>query len=634
MTTWSCEPQTASEFVVSRQSRAAPWWRRVGATCLDDGRCEFTVWAPRAKRLEIKLIEPQERIVSLDGDERGYFQAVVPGVAPGSLYLFRLDGDKERPDPASAYQPFGVHKSSQVCHLRQFPWSDARWSGLDLEDYVIYELHVGTFSREGTLDAVIPRLDHLKELGITALEIMPVAQFPGERNWGYDGVFPFAVQSSYGGPHALQSVVDACHQRGMAVVLDVVYNHLGPEGNYLADFGPYFTDQYRTPWGQALNFDGPQSDEVVNFFVQNALQWVDTFHVDALRLDAIHGIVDRNAQPFLELLSGEIDVFARNTGRKIFLIAETDLNDARFVFSRDRHGYGMHAQWNDDFHHAVHALVTGENEGYYQDFGSVEQLGKAFSSGYVYTGEYSEYRKRRHGNSSRDIDAQQLVVFTQNHDQVGNRMLGDRLAQSISFEAQKLCAGLLILSPFLALIFMGQEYGETAPFQYFTSHSDPSLIEAVRRGRNQEFAAFAWKGEAPDPQDETTFLNSKLNPELADTGPHRTLWSFYQQLLALRRTIPALHHLSKENLRVQVFEQEKCLVVSRWAGNSRVLLAFNLSSQPRSLKISQAGNWEELLNSAGEQWAGPGRRIAARLSGEREVQLHLCATSFSLLRSL
>jgi maltooligosyltrehalose trehalohydrolase len=604
---------------------------RLGATYLGNGRCQFLVWAPRAKRVEVKILGPNEQSIPLEPTEKGYHQLTATDAGPGTSYLFRLDNQKERPDPASRYQPFGVHKPSQITDPHAFRWNDANWSGLDLEKYVLYELHVGTFTAEGTFDAILPRLDEIKSLGITAVELMPVAQFPGERNWGYDGVYPFAVQASYGGPEGLKRLVDACHQREMAVVLDVVYNHLGPEGNYLSDYGPYFTDAYRTPWGEAINFDGPRSDEVVKFFVQNALYWLEDIHIDALRLDAIHGIVDRNARPFLGLLAAEAEGYRQRTGRKVFLIAESDLNDARFVLPQTNNGYGLDAQWNDDFHHAVHVLMTGEQRGYYEDFGGIGQLAKAFTEGYVYTGEYSKFRKRRHGNSPREIAARQLVVFTQNHDQVGNRMLGERLSQLVSFEGLKLCAGLLVLSPFLPLIFMGEEYGENAPFLYFTSHSDPNLIDAVRRGRKEEFAAFAWQGEPPDPQDESTFLKSKLHHDRTQQEPHRTLREFYKKLLELRSSLPALRHLSKETTGVQAYEEEKALLVTRSTDQTHVFMAFNLGDHDVSVNCSAAkGTWEKLVESSDQRWKGPGSILPEALVSEDNIELTLRSKSFCL----
>ncbi|PYV01833.1 MAG: malto-oligosyltrehalose trehalohydrolase, partial [Acidobacteria bacterium] len=470
----------------------------LGATWLGDGRCRFLVWAPHAQTVEVLVLAPQPQTAIMERIERGYYEAIIAGVGPGSLYVYRLDGSHERPDPASRFQPQGVHGPSQVVDTQAFEWGEDGWSGLPLESYLIYELHVGTFTPEGTFDGAIPHLDDLKDLGVTAVELMPVAQFPGARNWGYDGVYPFAVQASYGGPDGLRRLINACHQREVAVVLDVVYNHLGPEGNYFGDFGPYFSDRYRTPWGLGFNFDGPESDEVVRFFVENAIEWLTEFHVDALRLDAIHSIVDLCARPFLAELSQAVRTLAQRLDRRVYLIAESNLNDVRVIRPPQLGGFGFDAQWNDDFHRALHTLLTGERNGYYCDFGGVEPLAKALTEGFVYSGQYSRYRRRRHGNSSRLIPAHRLVVFAQNHDQVGNRMLGERLSalvSLVSFEGLKLAAGTTILSPFIPLLFMGEEYGETAPFQYFVDHSDPALIELVREGRRKDFARFDWQGD-------------------------------------------------------------------------------------------------------------------------------------------
>ena len=459
--------------------------RGLGAIYLGDGRCSFRVWAPRAQQVEVRIVAPGQRIIPLRRDERGYHEVVAESVDPGTRYFYRLDGESERPDPASRFQPEGVHGPSQVVDSR-FSWGDAGWFGLPLRDYIIYELHVGTFTGEGTFAAVVTHLEQLKELGITVLELMPVAQFPGSRNWGYDGTYPFAVQNSYGGPDGLKHLVSACHQRGLAVVLDVVYNHLGPEGNYLGDFAPYFTDRYRTPWGPAVNFDGAHSDEVRRFFIENALSWVTEFHVDGLRIDAVHAILDFSAKPFLQELAEAVHAQAERLNRRIYLIPESDLNDTRLIRAPEVGGFGLDAQWNDDFHHALHTLLTGERTGYYEDFGEIRHLVKGFREGFVYSGEYSPYRRRRHGNSSRSLPAHRFVVFAQNHDQVGNRLRGDRLSHLVSLEALKLAAGVILLSPFIPLLFMGEEYGEIAPFEYFVSHSDPGLIEAVRGdvGRN------------------------------------------------------------------------------------------------------------------------------------------------------
>ena len=448
----------------------------LGATYLDDGKCQFCVWAPHVEEIEVQLISPRIERLALKKDDMGYHLGMSENLGPGSRYVYRLEGGTQRPDPASRFQPEGVHGPSEVVDAK-FPWEDDGWKGLALHDVVIYELHVGVYTREGTFDAVIPYLQELKDLGVTAVEIMPVGQFPGNRNWGYDGVYPFAAQNSYGGPQGLKRLVNACHRIGLAVILDVVYNHLGPEGNYFADFAPYFTERYKTPWGSALNFDGPYSDEVRHFFIENARYWISEFHIDALRLDAVHAILDHSPRPFLEELGAAVHKLAAKLNRRVLLMPESASNDARLIRSRERGGYGLDAVWSDDFHHALRTLLTGEQSGYYQDYGELKHLVDAYREGFAYSGAYSRFRKRRHGSSAKDIPAKRFIVFSQNHDQVGNRPRGDRLTDSVCFEALKLAAATVILSPFIPLIFMGEEYGETAPFPFFISHSDAELVE-------------------------------------------------------------------------------------------------------------------------------------------------------------
>jgi maltooligosyltrehalose trehalohydrolase len=489
---------------------------------------------------------------------------------------------------------------------------------------------VGTFSPEGTFEAIIPHLPELKDLGITAIELMPVAQFPGSRNWGYDGVYPFAVQKSYGGPEGLKRLVESCHQLGLAVILDVVYNHLGPEGNYLADFGPYFTDRYRGPWGNPINFDGPYSDEVRRFFIENGLYWVRDFHLDGLRIDAVHGILDFSARPFLEELALAVHEQAERLSRLVYLIAESDLNDTRIVRSRELGGFGLDTQWNDDFHHALHTLLTNEEAGYYQDFGELQHLVKAFREGFVYGGDYSSYRKRRHGNSSRHLSAS-FVVFSQNHDQVGNRGQSERLSALVSFEALKLAAGVVLLSPFIPLLFMGEEYGETAPFYYYISHSDQDLIEAVRRGRREEFASFHWQGEPADPQEKATFLRSKLQRELRFQGHHEVLYRFYRELLRLRRETAPLKVLDKERLEVTGLEQEKILFWRRWRGEQEAAGVFHFGKQEKTISLPLAeGHWRKQLDSADTIWSGPGSSVPPKLLSAGKVSLRLSPKSFAL----
>ena len=553
----------------------------------------------------------------------GYYECTVQGVSPGSRYFYRLNQSTERPDPASCFQPEGVHGPSEVVD-RQFPWEDHAWHGLPLSGYVIYELHVGTFTSQGTLDAIIPHLDVPCDLGVTAVELMPLAQFPGGRNWGYDGAYPFAVQNSYGGPQALKRLVNACHQRRLAVILDVVYNHLGPEGNYIGEFGPYFTNRYHTPWGRAMNFDGPESDHARNFFIQNALYWITEFHIDALRLDAVHAILDHSPRPFLEELALTIKNQAERLNRRIHLIPESAANDARLIRARELGGYGLDAQWSDDFHHSLRVLLTGERTGYYEDFGDLRHLVKAFREGFVYSGEYSPFRRRRHGSSSRDLPADRFVVYSQNHDQIGNRMKGERLSQLVSFEALKLAAATVILSPFIPLLFMGEEHGETAPFQYFISHIDPELVEAVRLGRRAEFSNFAAGHDVPDPQDEATFYRCKINHSLRGQGRHRVLFEFYKELLRLRRDLPALSVLSKENLEVGSFERKKVLWLRRWSGGDEASLLLSFSPIPAAVKISLPdGAWRKELDSAQERWQGPGSTVPAEVTGDRDIELLL-----------
>lgn len=594
----------------------------LGATYLGEGRCRFHVWAPKAKKVSVYIVSPRERLETLNRDERGYHYSIVEGIEPGTLYLYLLDGRKKRPDPASRHQPQGVHGPSQVVDSQEFLWSDSCWTGLPLDKLVFYELHVGTFTPEGTFEAVIPCLESLAELGVTAIELMPVAQFPGSRNWGYDGVYPFAVQNSYGGPDGLRLLVDACHRHGLAVYLDVVYNHLGPAGNYLGDYGPYFTDRYRTPWGPAVNFDGPYSGEVRRYFIENALHWISDYHIDGLRLDAVHAIMDRSARPFLEELGSAVHRLAERLGRRVYVIAESDLNDPRVILPRVLGGYGLDGQWCDDFHHALHALLTGERSGYYRDYGSFQELARSFREGYVYTGQYSAFRNRRHGDRPLLCRASQFVVFAQNHDQVGNRATGERLSALLDFDGLKLAAALVLLSPYLPLLFMGEEYGETAPFQYFTSHTDPKLADAIRKGRKKEFASFGRQEQVPDPGEESTFCRSKLNRDLSRKGPHRALRSFYRELLRLRREHPVLADLNRDDLEVTVLDREQVLCTRRWnsEGELYIIFCFQKAENGVTLPIP-AGRWRKILDSAAERWLGAGDKIPETLISPGEVRL-------------
>jgi maltooligosyltrehalose trehalohydrolase len=603
---------------------------RLGATYMGDRCCQFLVWAPLVQKVDVHVVAPRELMLPLEKDAQGYHQAVVDDVEPGSLYFYRLDGRKERPDPASRFQPRGVHGPSQAV-ASHFAWEDNHWSGISLHEYIIYELHVGTFTAAGTFDAIVPHLDEVKELGISAIELMPVAQFPGERNWGYDSVYLFAVQDSYGGPEGLKRLVNACHRKGLAVVLDTVYNHFGPEGNYTADFGPYFTDRYRTPWGAAINFDGPHSDDVRRFFIENALYWLTEFHIDALRLDALHSILDISSYPFIEELAVTFHEQAERLERKAYLIGESAANDARLIRPRERGGFGLDAQWNDDFHHSLHTLLTGEQTGYYQDFGQLQHLVKAFQEGFVYSGQYSPYRQRKHGVSSGDIPAHRFVVFSQNHDQVGNRMIGERLARLVPFEALKLAAGAVLLSPFIPLLFMGEEYGEAAPFPYFVSHSEPELVKAVLKGRREEFARFQWEGELPDPQDEATFRCAKLDRYLREKEENKALLEFYKELIRLRKETPALASLSKNHINVRGYADCNLLWLHRWQGDSEAMAIFNLNDIQVSAALpAPPGHWRKSLDSAEERWRGGGSSLPALLDSAGERNLTFSPWAFAL----
>lgn len=572
--------------------------------------------------MDLRLLDSRERVVRMEAIARGYHHAVVEGAGPGCRYCYRLDGGPGRPDPASRRQSGDVHGPSVVVS-DVFPWTDAGWRGLPLDKYVIYELHTGTFTPEGTFDAAIGRLDGVKDLGVTAVEIMPVAQFPGARNWGYDGVFPYAPQNTYGGAEGLKRLVDACHARGLAALIDVVYNHLGPEGNYLSEFGPYFTDRYKTPWGIAVNLDGAGSDEVRRFFIDNAVEWIEDYHFDAVRVDAVHAIFDQSGRLFLRELADAVRCAGGRT------IGESDLNDVRLILPAREGGHGFDAQWDDDFHHAVHAQLTGESTGYYRDFGPLAAIAKAMRSGFVYTGEYSEYRGRSQGSPTERVAASQFVVFAQNHDQVGNRMRGERLAALVPFEKLKLAAGLVLLSPFIPLLFMGEEYGETAPFLYFVSHSEPALIEAVRNGRREEFAAFAWKGEPPDPESEEMFLRSKLNHALAGRGRHKALRDFYAELIRLRKALPALALLNKRNVDAAVCERRGLLWLRRWNLGEEALAIFHFGGGEVEAEAPE-GCWRKVLYSADEEWGGEGGRVPVVVGAEAGDPVSLAPGSFAL----
>jgi maltooligosyltrehalose trehalohydrolase len=509
---------------------------------IDDAHVRWRVWASKARRVDL-VLDPlgTPRSYPMEPEDRGYFGATTPRPGPGTRYAFALDGGPPRPDPCSRWQPDGVGTPSAVYDPRAFRWDEGDWSGIARADLVFYELHVGTFTPAGTFDAIVPRIDALRELGVTAIELMPVAQFPGVRSWGYDGVQLFAPQNSYGGPEALQRLIQACHRKGMAVVLDVVYNHFGPDGNVFPEFGEYLTERWKTDWGVAVNFDGPWCDAVRSMVEQNVRMWVRDYRVDGLRFDAADQIFDRSPRHILADLAEAAHAEADRRGRAVHLFAETDLNDApRFLLPVERGGYAFDGHWNDDFHHAVHNVLTGESNGYYCDFAAGPRaLAKAFAEVFVNNGNFSAFRKRRHGTGAREFAGDRFVAFTQNHDQVGNRLRSDRYAASLPPAAVRLAAGLLLLAPRLPLLFMGQEYGETRPFPFFCDFQTPELIEAVRRGRKAEFAHFGWAEEPPDAFAPATRDSAVLSWDWSD--PVRLgLRRLYRDLLRLRRECPAL----------------------------------------------------------------------------------------------
>ncbi|MCB9737105.1 MAG: malto-oligosyltrehalose trehalohydrolase [Deltaproteobacteria bacterium] len=602
---------------------------RLGATPDDDGACTFCVWAPRAERVDVVLVGAagaEQRAEALTRGPDGYFTGRVAGVPVGARYRYRLDGDAERPDPASRAQPDGVHGPSQVVLHAPVPESRG-WRGRPLRELVLYELHVGLFTPEGTLDAATRELPRLVDLGVTAVELMPIAAFPGERNWGYDGTYPFAVHAGYGGREALGRFVASAHAQGVAVVLDVVPNHLGPEGNYTGCYGSYTTDRYRTPWGDALDFDGPGSDEVRRFFVDSAVEWVTDLGVDGLRLDAVHAIVDPTARPFLAELSDAVHAAGRRLDRAVHVIAESDDNDRRVVTATEAGGLGMDAVWADDLHHGLHAWLTGEREGYYADFGAPEAIAEALRQGWTFVGQPSRYRGRRHGSDPRGVPAARFVVCAQNHDQIGNRQGSERLTTLLDAERVKAAMALVLLSPFTPLLFMGEEHGETRPFPFFVDHGDEALREAVREGRRREIANLPGDGDAHDPLSRATFEAARLEPHRAGGDQRRALAT---ALLALRReAILPLGDDPPRDVR-QVGDNALLVLYAPPDGDDdgaaeltdlAVLVAGGAGGEA-TLDLPP-GRWELALSTRDPRFGGPGDPLPAALDGGAETILPL-----------
>jgi len=589
-------------------------------------RSVLNVWAPKAGQVDAEVNGQPAPMAPLPG-RPGWWAAAVP-VPAGTDYAFRLDGGDPYPDPRSPRQPYGPDGASRTYDHTAYRWGDAAWRGAPVSGAVIYELHIGTFTPEGTLDAAIGRLDYLATLGVTVVELMPVASFPGEHGWGYDGIGLWAVHEPYGGPDALKRFVDACHGRGLAVFLDVVYNHVGP-GNKLGSFGPYFTDTYTTPWGPAVNLDQPGSDEVRDFIVGNALMWLRDYHLDGLRLDAVHALQDHRATHLLEQLAVAVDALSAATGRSLVLVAESDMNNPRLITSRAAGGYGLSAQWNDDFHHCVHALVTGERQGYYGDFGALAGVAKVMTRAYFHDGTWSSFRGRTHG---RRVDTQltpgyRFVGFIQDHDQVGNRATGDRLPVTLAGHPDRegllrIASGLLLTAPFTPMLFMGEEWGADTPWQFFSDHTDPFLAEAVSNGRRSEFGAHGWGfADVPDPQDKETFLRSKLDWSQPGGEPYRSLLDWYRSLLALRRAHPELADPRLDQVRVEFDEDARWLLVHRGG----LLIAANLGGAPVDIPVA-AG--------AAQPQSPPGRVILGSDQGVSVAPgaITLPATSIAIMR--
>ncbi|WP_420154720.1 malto-oligosyltrehalose trehalohydrolase [Siphonobacter sp.] len=580
--------------------------RTLGVNFSSTGEAHIVLWAPLLEHVAIHLTK-SNTMYPLVKDGFGYWELTTTELQPGDTYQFVLNDGKHLPDPTSLSQPESVHSISEAVDLSDYDWHDQHWQNLPLADYIFYELHVGTFTPEGTFAALEEKLDHLISLGVTAIELMPIAQFPGKRNWGYDGVYPFAVQHSYGGVRGLQHLVDRCHQKGLAVILDVVYNHMGPDGNYFGQYGPYFTDKYSTPWGDGLNFDDEHCDGVRQFFIENVLMWFRDFHIDGLRLDAVHAIRDFSPYHILQEIKQHVDALSEQTGRTHYLIVEMDLNDTRYIKPMEQGGYAMDAQWSDEFHHALRVAAGEERMGYYEEMNGMNHLAKAFRDAYVYTGQYSFRRHKKFGVHTDQIPGEKFVVFSQNHDHVGNRMMGERTSQLVSFEMLKLLAGTVLCSPYLPLLFMGEEWAEENPFLYFVDHTDPKLSALVREGRRKEFAYFHnGDGEAPDPTIEETFQQSKLQWSLLEKEHHQTLFRYYQALIALRKAHPALKNLDRSQMEVVADEDRDLLIIRRWHEKQDVLILLNFSKQPQAVPVPEAKlAWHKRWDSADVRWNGP-----------------------------
>ena len=583
---------------------------------------KFGAWAPKVNKVSLQW---RDQTLPMEGpNRRGWWTLVVPEAECGDTYAFLLDDDPTPyPDPRGLRQPQGVHGPSQLYDHSAFEWHDQNWRGAPKVGSVIYELHIGTFSEEGTFDTAIPHLKYLAELGISHVEVMPVAAWAGEQGWGYDGVALFATHEPYGGPDAFKRFVDACHTAGLSVILDVVYNHFGPIGNYTTKYGPYLNSDRKTPWGDAVNLDGEGSDEVRRFFVDNALMWLKDYHCDGLRFDAVHAFIDLSSVHFMEQLSVEVERLSATLAKEFYLIAESDLNDPRVVRSREANGYGMDSQWSDDFHHSLFALLYEPKDGetgYYEDFGTLGDLHKALKHAYVYDGQYSCYRKRRHGRPADGLTAHHFVHFDQNHDQVGNRAKGERMEHLIGLDAAKVALGLLLTAPYIPMLFMGEEWATSSPFQYFADHDDEEMRKKVAEGRKREFAAFGFGDDVPNPEDQQTYLDSKLNWEEQGEGKHAEMLAWVKSLIRLRRSTTALNDGDMHHILVSTDDERRTLVMER--DEARVLINFGTKSwkfgllEGESLKLVSRDGLDVVVNSI----ELPPMTLAVLMSPTEEVE--------------
>ncbi|MGB3064350.1 malto-oligosyltrehalose trehalohydrolase [Sphingobacterium thalpophilum] len=565
---------------------------KIGASCSATGG-QVRVWAPFAT--SVSCVLGSQLTIPLQKEEYGYWYAESQDLRQGCLYRINIDG-QEYPDPASLSQPEGVHGPSEIIDL-SFPWTDRDYQPSRQSDFIIYELHVGTFTEKHDFAGAMERLPHLKDLGITAIEIMPIAQFSGDRNWGYDGVFPFAVHNSYGGAVGLQRFVDACHQLDIAVILDVVYNHLGPEGNYFPEFGPYFTDKYHTPWGQAINYDDRLNHGTRDMVLANVRMWFEDFHIDALRMDAVHAIKDFSPVHILQAIRQQTDEIIAATGKPRYLFVECDLNDRRFLEPLVKNGFAMDAQWLDEFHHALRVAVGEARRGYYEEFDGIGHLAKAYETAYVYDGCYSTHRQKFFGSKADGLPGKQFIVFSQNHDQVGNRMLGERSTVLYKDPIPKLLALAVFVSPFIPLIFMGEEWGTKKPFQYFVSHCSSELVKAVREGRRKEFAEFHTGNEVPDPQDRATFEGSVLDWKEPDSSKHRSYLAYYRALINFRKTNPVFKNIQREEMQASYVHEQSLLMLRIEKEGVRLLVVMNFSDRDQQISVSDMPQWQRIFDT-------------------------------------